>query len=236
MNCEREFDVLDAVMSGRWPDGCDEDLRMHAHHCEICHDLIQVAHAVRTDHLEDLQHVTVPPSGVVWWKAQRRARQEAVTAARRTIAAVQTGTMAAAVIVVGQRVSTIRHADQIVVLEDGVVVGLGTHDELLESCATYREIVESQRQEGLDRCGMPVPAGRQRVPGDPVGDRMEPPAGEVGTAAVGEVPAVRQSHGEDHVAGLGERRVRRQVRRRPGVRLHVDVLGGEQIGRTLHGQ
>jgi len=53
----------------------------------------------------------------------------------------------AAVIVVAQRVSTIRHADQIVVLEDGAVLGLGTHDELLANCPTYREIVESQRQE-----------------------------------------------------------------------------------------
>jgi ATP-binding cassette subfamily B protein len=44
-------------------------------------------------------------------------------------------------------VSTIRHADQIVVLEDGVIVGIGTHDELLVSCPTYQEIVESQRQE-----------------------------------------------------------------------------------------
>ena len=43
--------------------------------------------------------------------------------------------------------STIRHADQIVVLEDGTVLGVGTHDELLATCPTYREIVESQRQE-----------------------------------------------------------------------------------------
>jgi ATP-binding cassette, subfamily B, multidrug efflux pump len=53
----------------------------------------------------------------------------------------------AAVLVVAQRVSTIRHADQIVVLEDGAVLGVGTHDELLATCPTYREIVESQRQE-----------------------------------------------------------------------------------------
>lgn len=50
----------------------------------------------------------------------------------------------ATVIVVAQRVATIRDADQIVVLDDGVSVGQGTHDELLASCATYREIVESQ--------------------------------------------------------------------------------------------
>ena len=50
----------------------------------------------------------------------------------------------ATVIIVAQRVSTITDADQIVVLEDGGIVGVGTHEELLESCPTYAEIVESQ--------------------------------------------------------------------------------------------
>jgi predicted anti-sigma-YlaC factor YlaD len=99
MNCEREFDVLDAVMSGRWPDGCDEELRIHAHQCAICVDLIEVAHAVRSEHLAEMQEANVPPSGVVWWKAQRRARQEAVTAAQRAVTAVQTGTIAAAIVI-----------------------------------------------------------------------------------------------------------------------------------------
>ena len=52
-------------------------------------------------------------------------------------------------LIVGQRVSTIRHADQILVLEDGLVVGLGPHEELRRSCPTYEEIVLSQAlQEG----------------------------------------------------------------------------------------
>jgi ATP-binding cassette subfamily B protein len=50
----------------------------------------------------------------------------------------------AAVVVVAQRVSTIIEADQIIVLEDGAVVGRGTHEELLAGCETYQEIVESQ--------------------------------------------------------------------------------------------
>jgi len=49
-----------------------------------------------------------------------------------------------AVVIVGQRVSSIRHADQILVLEDGRVVGAGTHDELLVTSDTYAEIVASQ--------------------------------------------------------------------------------------------
>lgn len=47
-------------------------------------------------------------------------------------------------VIVAQRISTIRSADRILVLEDGHTVGLGAHDELLATCATYREIVESQ--------------------------------------------------------------------------------------------
>ncbi len=48
------------------------------------------------------------------------------------------------VLIVSQRVGTILHADQIIVLDAGEVVGVGTHAELLESCQTYREIVYSQ--------------------------------------------------------------------------------------------
>jgi ATP-binding cassette subfamily B protein len=52
-------------------------------------------------------------------------------------------------VIVGQRISTIRHANQIMVLEDGQIVGLGTHEHLSQSCTTYQEIVASQAtQEG----------------------------------------------------------------------------------------
>jgi ATP-binding cassette subfamily B protein len=47
-------------------------------------------------------------------------------------------------VIVAQRVSTIKAADLILVLEDGRVVGRGTHHELLAGCATYQEIVGSQ--------------------------------------------------------------------------------------------
>jgi ATP-binding cassette subfamily B protein len=53
----------------------------------------------------------------------------------------------ATVIIVAQRVGTILHADRIVVLEDGGIAGIGTHHELMETCATYREIVYSQLSE-----------------------------------------------------------------------------------------
>ena len=47
-------------------------------------------------------------------------------------------------IIVAQRVSTIRNADQIIVLDDGRIMDIGTHEELLDRCPTYLEIVESQ--------------------------------------------------------------------------------------------
>ena len=59
-------------------------------------------------------------------------------------AALRRDTSDATVIIVAQRVGTIMHADQIVVLDSGNVVGIGTHDELMASCETYREIVFSQ--------------------------------------------------------------------------------------------
>jgi ATP-binding cassette subfamily B multidrug efflux pump len=62
----------------------------------------------------------------------------------RLRAALDESTGEATVIVVAQRVSTIRNADQIIVLEAGKIVGRGTHEELAETNPTYREIVESQ--------------------------------------------------------------------------------------------
>ncbi|MFE1597137.1 ABC transporter ATP-binding protein [Nocardia sp. NPDC058705] len=62
----------------------------------------------------------------------------------RLRAALKPETADASVIIVAQRIQTIRDADQIVVLEDGVMVGIGTHDHLMQRCSEYREIVESQ--------------------------------------------------------------------------------------------
>lgn len=52
------------------------------------------------------------------------------------------------VLIVSQRATSIRHADKIIVLDDGEAAGIGTHSELLESCPVYREIVMSQESKG----------------------------------------------------------------------------------------
>jgi len=62
----------------------------------------------------------------------------------RLRAALRPVTRDAAVIVVAQRVSTIMDADQIIVLDDGAIAGIGGHDELVADCPTYAEIVQSQ--------------------------------------------------------------------------------------------
>jgi ATP-binding cassette subfamily B protein len=62
----------------------------------------------------------------------------------RLRAALREHTCQAGVVIVAQRVSTVMHADQIVVLDLGTVVGIGTHAELMRGCGTYREIVLSQ--------------------------------------------------------------------------------------------
>ncbi len=68
-----------------------------------------------------------------------------LTTDARVRAALRPVTRDATVIIVAQRVSTIIDADHIVVLDDGRVVGQGRHGELLDTCGTYQEIVESQR-------------------------------------------------------------------------------------------
>ncbi|MBQ4566392.1 MAG: ABC transporter ATP-binding protein, partial [Oscillospiraceae bacterium] len=50
-------------------------------------------------------------------------------------------------VIVAQRISTIRHADKILVLDDGRIVGDGKHEELMANCAVYREIAMSQLSE-----------------------------------------------------------------------------------------
>ncbi len=66
----------------------------------------------------------------------------------RTDARVQTAlrevSASATVIIVSQRISTVAQADQVIVIEDGIVVGSGTHESLIQTCRTYMEFVDSQ--------------------------------------------------------------------------------------------
>lgn len=71
-----------------------------------------------------------------------------LTTDARLRAALAPQTADSALLIVAQRVSTIADADQILVLDDGRIIGRGTHDELIAECPTYAEIVESQQGAG----------------------------------------------------------------------------------------
>jgi ATP-binding cassette subfamily B multidrug efflux pump len=74
-----------------------------------------------------------------------------LTTDSRLRAALRPTTENATVLIVAQRVSTIIDADQIIVLDNGSIVGKGSHSELLETCQTYQEIVASQLEAGVPR-------------------------------------------------------------------------------------
>ena len=99
MECAHEHDVLDLIAAGRWPDPTREDLARHAASCGVCGDLAAVAVAIRDDHDRARAAARVPSSGLVWWKAQLRARQERAETAGRPIAFVHAaGALVAAVL------------------------------------------------------------------------------------------------------------------------------------------
>ena len=75
--------------------------------------------------------------------ALRKAlREDANTSSVTTT--VGTTTVVTTTVIVAQRVSSIKHADLILVMDQGAVIGCGTHDELMASCSVYNEIAESQ--------------------------------------------------------------------------------------------
>jgi hypothetical protein len=105
IECEFETDVLSAVIQSRWPERVDAELREHAKHCEICSDVAAVAGAIECAREESAEYARVPEalpdSGRVWWKAQMRARREAVQAAGRPITAIQIAAFACAMVLMG---------------------------------------------------------------------------------------------------------------------------------------
>ena len=64
--------------------------------------------------------------------------------------AIKENTESKTVIIVSQRVNSVKNSDRIVVMDDGAVVGIGTHSELVKTCEIYREICVSQEQYGGD--------------------------------------------------------------------------------------
>jgi len=87
--CCREQDVLDALVTERWPDRADADLRAHTADCAICRDLIASVGPILGDRVDLSNEGHLPSSGAMWWRAQMRARQEAVREASRPVTIAQ---------------------------------------------------------------------------------------------------------------------------------------------------
>jgi hypothetical protein len=88
LECSREQEVMAAITAARWPDRCDDELRRHVAGCEVCADLVEVLAPLAEERDAAWDGARVPPAAVVWWRAQFRARDEALRAATRPLTAV----------------------------------------------------------------------------------------------------------------------------------------------------
>jgi len=87
--CPREPDVIDALTTTQWPEQCGEELQAHVAACASCRDLVAAIAPLGEAWLDARADAHVPASGMVWWRAQMRARREAARAAARPITVVQ---------------------------------------------------------------------------------------------------------------------------------------------------
>lgn len=96
--CPHEPDVLDAVASRRWPDRLPPALAAHVVECGLCADLAEVARALRQDYEDAWAGARVPPAGLVWWRAEMRARAEAARVVSRPMLALHVAAAACALV------------------------------------------------------------------------------------------------------------------------------------------
>ncbi len=83
--CEREAAALEAVRAGRWPDACEAELRAHIAECAICSEVVMVAELMGEDDAVARAEARLPAAGLLWWKAQIRARRRAAERAAEPI-------------------------------------------------------------------------------------------------------------------------------------------------------
>jgi hypothetical protein len=68
MSCTREQEALDLVRAGRWPEGCDDELRAHVATCVHCSESVPIASLLTADYHAAVRTAPVPTSGLVWWR------------------------------------------------------------------------------------------------------------------------------------------------------------------------
>jgi hypothetical protein len=96
--CARAADVLAAMTAGPDPRLFDEELLRHADTCESCRDLVTVVSALRRERDRLRRGAAVPSAGLIWWRAQLRARQQAAIRAAAPVTAVHAAALVAAVV------------------------------------------------------------------------------------------------------------------------------------------
>ena len=89
LQCAFEQDVLDAIAARRWPERAEAGLREHVAACAVCSDVVEIAAAFFEDRDCAAAETIIPPSSIVWWKSQVRAREEAARLATRPIVLIQ---------------------------------------------------------------------------------------------------------------------------------------------------
>ena len=87
--CSRENEVRELVERGQWPQACAPELRAHVESCRSCADYVLITTAFRSARAEAVAGVTLPPPGVLWWRAQLRRRNAAVERIGRPILGAQ---------------------------------------------------------------------------------------------------------------------------------------------------
>ena len=87
--CSRETEVLDLVGIGQWPARADADLATHVASCPHCADLVVVASAILDERDRGEQYARLPDAGIVWFRAQVRAREDARRRAARPLLIAQ---------------------------------------------------------------------------------------------------------------------------------------------------
>lgn len=88
IQCNREAEVVEVISAGRWPDQTHSELRAHVKSCAICSDVVTVALAMREHQDATAPDIAVPSAGLVWWRAELRARREAMRAVERPLTLV----------------------------------------------------------------------------------------------------------------------------------------------------
>jgi len=86
LSCSRESETVRAAWSGTSPAGFDEDLHQHVRSCAVCREAVQLAGVFRADREAATREARIPAPGLVWWRAQLRARREAAVVAERPVA------------------------------------------------------------------------------------------------------------------------------------------------------